>query len=206
MKKSALSILKKINWQKVDGLVPAVVQNIKTGQVIMLGYMNQEAIQKTFSTKKMWFYSRTKKRLWMKGETSNNFLKFVDMILDCDCDTLLVKVDPISPSCHTGNLTCFENDQSVPSAFLITLFDLIQNRNITRPEGSYTAFLFEKGLDKMGEKIYEEAAEVVRAAKKETKKRLIEESVDLLYHLFVLLVEKQVSLGDVMVECRNRNA
>lgn len=140
----------------------------------------------------------------MKGETSKNVLKVVDAMVDCDNDTLLIKAEPAGVICHTGNATCFKNDSLPELTIIAELFELIKNRKIDRPKGSYTTELFNKGLDKIGEKIYEEAAEVVRAAKKETKKRLIEESVDLLYHLFVLLVDQNVNLENIAKEFKRR--
>lgn len=204
MKNNFTKLARSIDWQKTGGLIPAIIQNAATGQVIMLGYMNNEALQKTLATKKVWFYSRTKKRLWMKGETSKNVLKVVDVMADCDNDTLLIKAEPTGPICHTGSNTCFKNDSASNLTIIAELFELIKKRKVERPKGSYTASLFDKGIDKIGEKIYEEAAEVVRAAKKETKKRLIEESVDLLYHLFVLLVDQNVNLENIAKEFKRR--
>ncbi|MFA5829114.1 MAG: bifunctional phosphoribosyl-AMP cyclohydrolase/phosphoribosyl-ATP diphosphatase HisIE [Candidatus Gracilibacteria bacterium] len=206
-KKNFAQLTKAINWEKVNGLVPAIIQNAMTGQIIMLGYMNNDALKKTMSTQKAWFYSRTKKRLWMKGEESKNVLKIVDISLDCDNDTLLLKANPVGSSCHTGEATCFRGDKlnDKDGAAIQELFELIKNRKRKLPEGSYTVFLFQKGLDKICEKIYEEAAEVVRAAKKETPKRLIEESVDLLYHLFVLLVNNNLKIEQIFKEISKRN-
>lgn len=204
MKNNFTKLVCAIDWQKTEGLIPAIIQNAATGQVIMLGYMNEQSLQKTLITKKVWFYSRTKQRLWMKGETSKNVLKVVDAIVDCDNDTLLIKAEPTGPICHTGSNTCFKNDSELELTIIAELFELIKKRKLDRPKGSYTTQLFNKGLDKIGEKIYEEAAEVVRAAKKETKKRLIEESVDLLYHLFVLLVDQNVNLENIEKEFKRR--
>ncbi len=204
MKNNFIKLARSIDWGKTGRLIPAIIQNAATDQVIMLGYMNKQALEKTLATKKVWFYSRTKKRLWMKGETSKNILKIVDVMVDCDNDTLLIKAEPSGPICHIGSETCFKNDSLSELAIIAELFELIKKRKLDRPNGSYTASLFNKGLDKIGEKIYEEAAEVVRAAKKETKKRLIEESVDLMYQLFVLLVDQNVDLENIAKEFKRR--
>ena len=152
----------------------------------MLGYMNQEALIKTTQTDLVWFYSRTKKRLWMKGEKSKNTLRVLDIKLDCDNDALLIKVLPQGPTCHTGDITCFsEIPKNDP---LKDLFSVILNRKQKLPKESYTTSLFNAGLDKISLKVAEESLEVIQAAQKETRKRLTEEVVDLLYHLFVLLV------------------
>lgn len=196
------SLANKINWEKVDGLVPAIVQDASNGLVLMLGYMNKEALEKTESTGFVWFYSRTKERLWMKGEESGNTLKVKDILLDCDADTLLVKVAPAGPTCHTGKDTCF--DETVSGDSLQKLFSTIASRKKNAPAGSYTASLFKAGLDKIALKVAEESLEVVHAAQKETEQRLTEESVDLIYHLFVLLAEKGVDLKDIEEEIRKR--
>ena len=193
-----------INWEKTGGLVPAIIQNAATGQVIMLGFMNQQALRKTMTTQKVWFYSRTKKRLWMKGETSKNILKVVNVMIDCDNDTVLVKAQPSGVMCHTGGRTCFRNDTLPELGVIIELFELIKKRKLDRPKGSYTSSLLDNGLGAICEKIYEEAAEVVCAAKKETTKRLVEESVDLLYHLLVLLVDQNIEIQDLVNEFKRR--
>ena len=196
-------IVKKINWEKVEGLVPAIIQDSSTGLVLMLGYMNQEALTKTMKTGFVWFYSRTKKRLWMKGETSQNTLKVLDIKLDCDNDTLLIKALPKGPICHTGDMTCFSE---IPKSDLIRdLFSTIISRKQKLPKGSYTTSLFKAGLDKISLKVAEESLEVIHAAQKQTQKRLIEETADLLYHLFVLLAEKNVSLEQVESEIKKRS-
>jgi len=194
---------KKINWKKSDSLVPAIIQDSSTGLVLMLGYMNQEALTKTMQTGFVWFYSRTKKRLWMKGETSNNTLKVLDIKLDCDNDTLLIKALPKGPICHTGDMTCFSE---IPKSDLIRdLFSTIASRKQKFPKGSYTTSLFKVGLDKISLKVAEESLEVIHAAQKQTQKRLIEETTDLLYHLFVLLAEKNVTLEQVESEIKKRS-
>ena len=195
--------LNKIDWEKVSSLIPAIVQDSSTGLVLMLGYMNKQALDKTIKTGFIWFYSRTKKRLWMKGETSKNTLKVTDMKLDCDNDTLLVKALPRGYICHTGDMTCFAE---IPKSDSIKdLFAMVVNRKKNLPKKSYTSSLFKAGLDKISLKVAEESLEVVQAAQKQTQKRLIEEITDLLYHLFVLLVYKDVSLEQVESEIKKRN-
>lgn len=192
--------MKNLNFKKGDGLVPAIIQDATTRQVLMLGFMNAEALQKTITEKKVIFWSRTKKRLWQKGEESGNFLELVDIKTDCDNDTLLVTATPVGPTCHTGTQSCFGDNVFG----LEELYQTMQARAQTMPEGSYTAFLLKKGLKKICAKVKEESAEVIKAAKQETKQRLIEESVDVLYHLFVLLVSKKVILADLYKEMAKR--
>ena len=192
----------KIDWKKVSGLIPAIVQDSSTGTVLMLGYMDEEALKNTISSKEVWFYSRTKKRLWKKGEESGNVLKVVDIKLDCDNDTLLVHAEPNGPTCHKGTVSCF--DYELAGDELQKLFAVITKRKSEMPEGSYTAKLFSSGLDKISLKVSEEAMEVIHAAQKQTKERLVEETVDLLYHLFVLLAEKNVTLQEVGAEMQKR--
>ncbi len=195
-------IVKKIDWKKVEGFVPAVIQSIVDGKVLMLGYMDKDALKRTLRTKKVWFYSRTKKRLWMKGESSGNILKFVSIDLDCDGDTLLVQVVPKGPTCHLGAVSCF-GDETYGNA-LSELYAVIEKRKKDMPKGSYTVSLFKKGVDKICAKIVEESGEVIKAAQKESKKRLVEESVDLLYHLFVLDSYKGVDLEEIIAEIIKR--
>ncbi len=196
------TILQKVQWEKVNGLLPAIIQDDQTNMVAMLGYMNAESLAKTIDTGTVWFYSRTRQRLWMKGETSGNTLRVVDMQLDCDCDTLLIRVAAQGPTCHTGAISCF-GEQSTP-ATITTLFGTILGRKQQPKEGSYTSALFAAGMDKMALKVAEESLEVVHAAQKETPERLVEETVDLLYHLFVLLVEKNIRLEQVEAEMKKR--
>lgn len=195
--------IKNVDWSKGNGLVPAIVQDSSTGTVLMLGYMNEESLQKTLETGDVWFYSRTKKRLWKKGEESGNVLHVVDIKLDCDNDTLLVSADPNGPTCHKGTVSCF--DYELEGNELQKLFAVIAKRKSEMPEGSYTAKLFTSGLDKISLKVSEEAMEVIHAAQKQTKERLVEETVDLLYHLFVLLAEKNVTLKEVSEEIQKRS-
>ena len=172
-------------------------------QVLMLGFMNEEAYQKTIKTKKVTFWSRSRKCLWQKGETSGNYLKVVDIKIDCDQDTLLIAAEPQGPTCHTGQYSCFDK-KSQNITFLNELFALIKDRKKNMPKKSYTTTLFREGLDKICAKVEEESEEVIRAAKSETKQRLIEESSDLLYHLFVLLAQKEVDLDEVITELAKR--
>jgi len=191
-----------LDWKKGNGLVPAIVQDAGTGIVLMLGYMNKEALTKTLDTKKVWFYSRSRERLWMKGESSGNTLALVDVKADCDRDTLLVKAIPHGPTCHTGAWSCFEDKQY--QNILDELYGVITERKQKMPPGAYTTALFTEGLDKICAKVDEESGEVIEAAKNESKKRVIDESVDVLYHLFVLLVEREVSLAELLDEVRRR--
>ena len=192
----------KIDWRKGGGLVPAIIQDAGTRTVLMLGYMNKAALAKTLKTKKVWFYSRSKKRLWMKGEFSRNILNFVSAAIDCDGDALLVKANPAGPTCHTGDYSCF-GEKKAADVFS-ELVAVIEERRRKMPAGSYTTSLFKGGVNKIAAKVREEALEVVQAAKKETKKRLTEETVDLLYHLLVLLAEKKITFAKIRKEVKKR--
>lgn len=194
-----------IDWEKSEGLVPAVVQDANTGAVLMLGYMNKEALAKTLKTKRVWFYSRSKKRLWMKGETSGNILRFVKAATDCDGDALLIAAQPHGPTCHTEKVSCFgdKNFESDGAAFE-QLYATIEQRAQTLPKNSYTAHLLRGGLSKISAKVIEESLEVIQAASRETKKRLIEETADLVYHLFVLTVYNKISSSEIAVELQKR--
>lgn len=196
------NLTSQIDWKKCVGLVPAIIQNAENGTVLMMGYMSPSALEKTLKTKKVWFYSRTKKRLWMKGEISKNILRVESMRSDCDKDTLLVNVLPEGPTCHTGEVSCF-GSSTFKNTFA-SLYEVILDRRSKMPKKSYTSFLFKKGTNKICEKIAEESEEVIRAAKKETKKRLIEESVDLTYHLFVLLAQKNITFAEFTAEIERR--
>ncbi|NIS70460.1 MAG: bifunctional phosphoribosyl-AMP cyclohydrolase/phosphoribosyl-ATP diphosphatase HisIE [Proteobacteria bacterium] len=192
----------KLNWKKEKGLIPAIVQDAQTGVVLMLGYMNQEALERTLETRKVWFYSRSKGRLWMKGETSGNTLELANVKTDCDKDALLVQALPKGPTCHTGSTSCFKESQG--RDVLNELYAVLIERKQNMPKGSYTAALFTKGLDTICEKVDEESGEVIQAAKEESKQRVIEESVDVLYHLFVLLVQKGVAFSELLQEVKRR--
>jgi len=198
------NLLKQIDWQKNSGLVPAIIQNADNLRVLMLGYMNEESLKKTRKEKKVWFYSRSKRRLWQKGEKSGNFLRVQRISLDCDGDTLLIIVKPVGPVCHTGKRDCFDVDGALGVDAFAELFEVIENRKKLMPEGSYTASLFKEGLNKICAKIGEESGEVIKAATKETKQRLVSESVDLIYHLFVLLAQKNIDLLRINKKIRKR--
>lgn len=179
-----------------DGLVPAVVQDARTGVVLMLGYMNREALEKTLETRFVTFFSRSKQRLWTKGETSGNALRLRDIRLDCDEDAILLKAEPAGPVCHTGDDTCWgERNQAV--YFLPVLENIIQERKNAAPENSYTAKLFAAGIPKIAQKVGEEAVETVIESLGENREQLLNESADLLYHLLVLLAAKEVKLEEV---------
>ena len=196
--------VKKLNFKKLNGIVPAIVQDAETKVVLMLGFMNKEALSKTIESKKIIFWSRAKKRLWEKGEISGNTLKVISVFADCDNDTLLILAKPKGPTCHNGAYSCFGTKKQNGLEFLQELYGLIATRRKTLPKNSYTASLFNEGLAKILEKVEEESGEVLQAAKKETKKRLIEEISDLLYHLFILLVQKDISLNDIIKELQRR--
>lgn len=202
--------LSKINWQTGGGLVPAIIQDFKTNRVLMLGYLNNESLNKTIASGKVWFYSRSKKRLWMKGEQSKNYLFVKDILLDCDRDTLLIKTNPAGPTCHTLKESCFDawmksfKEQPADIGILAELFNTIETRRREMPAKSYTTHLFLAGIDKLGAKVMEEAVETYQAAVKDTKQRLIEEGADVLYHLWALLAHKKVTLIEVLKELKKR--
>ena len=196
----------KIDFDKMGGLVPAIIQDAVTKNVLMLGFMNEEAYQKTIDTKKVTFWSRTRNCLWTKGETSGNYLNLVDIRLDCDNDTLLVKVHPQGPTCHLGTDTCWDEDNSLnPILFLSELQNFIDKRHQEMPENSYTTSLFKKGINKMAQKVGEEATETIIEATNGTNEQLVYESSDLLYHLIVMLTAKGLSIEDVASELIKRH-
>ena len=195
-----------IDFSKLNGLIPAVIQDADTKNVLMVGFMNEEAYQKTIETKKVTFFSRTRQRLWTKGEESGHFLHLVDIKNDCDNDTLLVKVHPEGPTCHTGTDTCWgEKNEHNPLLFLSELQDFIEKRHEEMPEGSYTASLFRDGLNRMAQKVGEEALEAVIEAVNGTNDRLIYEASDMFYHLIVLLTAKGLRIEDVVSELESRH-
>ena len=194
-----------LDFDKMNGLVPAIVQDSQTRKVLMLGFMNKEALEKTNATGKVTFYSRTKGRLWTKGEESGNFLFVVDIKADCDNDTLLIQANPVGPVCHTGTDTCWGEDNQEPIMFLKTLQQFITKRHQEMPQGSYTTSLFKEGINKMAQKVGEEAVETVIEATNGTGERLIYESADLIYHLIVLLTSKGYSIEDVARELLQRH-
>ena len=199
----------KIDFEKMGGLVPAIIQDADTRQVLMLGFMNEEAYQKTLATGHVTFWSRTRNCLWTKGETSGHFLNLVDMKVDCDNDTLLVRVNPIGPTCHTGTDTCWGEENNVQQSsalqFLSELQDFIYRRKEEMPEGSYTTSLFNKGINKIAQKVGDEALETVIEATNGTSDHLVYEASDLLYHLLVMLTEKGLRIEDVAAELQQRH-
>ncbi|EIK2266955.1 bifunctional phosphoribosyl-AMP cyclohydrolase/phosphoribosyl-ATP diphosphatase HisIE [Vibrio cholerae] len=197
----------RIDWQKVDGLVPAIVQDFQSSQVLMMGYMNPEALQKTLDTQQVTFFSRSKQRLWTKGETSGHVLQLKSIALDCDQDTLLVKVNPIGPTCHTGTVTCWDGDAQEESqmVWLHQLEQLLAERKNTDPSSSYTASLYARGTKRIAQKVGEEGVEVALAATAGDKEELICESADLMYHLLVLLQEQGLAMNDVINKLKERH-
>ncbi|WP_428773413.1 bifunctional phosphoribosyl-AMP cyclohydrolase/phosphoribosyl-ATP diphosphatase HisIE [Vibrio sp.] len=202
---SALS--ERIDWQKVDGLVPAIVQDFQSSQVLMMGYMNQEALAKTADSGQVTFFSRSKSRLWTKGETSGNVLQLKNIALDCDNDTLLVKAEPIGPTCHTGTVTCWDGDGQEESqmVWLHQLEQLLAARKSADPESSYTASLYARGTKRISQKVGEEGVEVALAATSGDKEELVCESADLIYHLLVLLQDQGLSMNDVINKLKERH-
>lgn len=188
-----------------DGLVPVIVQDVKTNVVLMLGFMNEEALQKTQQTNLVTFFSRTKQRLWVKGETSNNFLHAEEIKIDCDNDTLLIKATPDGPVCHTGADTCFTENNSSKN-FVDELEKIIKNRKENANDQSYTSSLFKKGINAVAQKVGEEAVELIIEAKDNNTERFLDEAADLLFHYLVLLRAKEFSLDDVQDVLRKRHS
>ncbi|OCH15556.1 MULTISPECIES: bifunctional phosphoribosyl-AMP cyclohydrolase/phosphoribosyl-ATP diphosphatase HisIE [unclassified Aliivibrio] len=197
----------RIDWEKVDGLVPAIIQDFGSSQVLMMGYMNQEALAKTLETEKVTFFSRTKNRLWTKGEESGNSLNLVNISLDCDNDTLLIKVNPVGPTCHTGTTTCWDGDKTEETqlVWLHQLEQLLAERKNADPDSSYTASLYARGTKRISQKVGEEGVEVALAATSGDKAELVCESADLMYHLFVLLQDQGLSFDDVINKLKERH-
>jgi len=213
-----------INTIKFDerGLVPAIIQDYQSGQVLMMAYMNAESLEKTIQSGNTWFYSRSRQSLWMKGESSGHIQEVKEILYDCDEDTILIKVEQTGAACHTGHYSCFyrnaDGQEVAPAVFdpdqvyaspvgpgiLAELYNIIVERKEKMPEGSYTTYLFDKGLDKILKKVGEENAEVIIASKNRSKAEVIYETSDLLYHLMVLLVEQGVSLEDIFAELKSR--
>ncbi len=194
-----------LDFDKMGGLVPAIIQDNYTKKVLMLGFMNQEALDKTVETGKVTFFSRTKNRLWTKGEESGNFLNVVSIKEDCDKDTLLIKVNPVGPVCHTGTDTCWGEVNDEPIMFLSYLQDFIAKRHEEMPEKSYTTSLFQAGINRMAQKVGEEAVETVIEATNGTDDRLIYEASDMIYHLIVLLTSKGMRIEDLAKELQKRH-
>lgn len=196
----------KIDFEKGNGLVPAIVQDAITRRVLMLGYLNEEALRKTIDEGRVTFFSRTRKELWTKGETSGNFLRVKEIRLDCDRDTLLILADPDGPVCHTGTDTCFnQGNRPTDLSFLDRLSDVIESRKDQNADSSYTASLFEKGVRRMAQKVGEEAVEVAIAAVSNDDENLMEEASDLVFHLMVLLAAKGLSLSDIAARLAARH-
>ena len=196
----------KIDFEKCGGLVPAIIQDANTKNVLMLGYMNQVAYEKTITTQKVTFWSRSRNCLWTKGETSGNYLHLVDIMVDCDNDTLLVKAIPDGPTCHTGTDTCWgEENTSNPLLFLTELQDFINRRHEEMPESSYTTKLFKDGVKRIAQKVGEEALEAVIEACTGTDEQLRYEASDMIYHLIVLLASKGMRIEDIATELHSRH-
>ncbi len=192
-----------------DGLIPAVVVDNTTREVLMVAYMSRESLQLTLEKKKTCFFSRSRQKLWLKGETSGNFQNVISITADCDYDTLKIVVDPEGPACHEGDVSCFHNplyiDEEKNDFTLTDLYNLIEGRKTEKKEGSYTSYLFEKGLDKILKKVGEESTEVIIAAAEKDRKETVYEIADLVYHLFVLMVEAGIPLSDVVNELASRH-
>ena len=193
-----------IDFKKGEGLVPVIIQDEKTMEVLMLGYMNEEAYQKTVNDGKVTFFSRTKNRLWTKGEESGHFLNVLSIRKDCDDDTLLIRVNPIGPTCHKGNRSCFDTEFN--QNFIFELEKIIEDRYINPVESSYVNKLRAKGLNKIAQKVGEEGVETVIAALNETEHDFINEASDLVFHLLVLMKEKNISLNTIAKNLENRHA
>lgn len=193
----------KIDFSKYDGLVPCVIQDAKTFRVLMLGFMNEEAYQKTVYENKITFFSRTKQRLWTKGETSGNFLELVEMKIDCDNDTLLIMVNPVGPVCHTGADTCFNEVNERWDLF--SLEEVIMDRKNNPQSGSYTTTLLEAGINKVAQKVGEEAVELVIESKDSNRPLFLNEAADLMYHYLVLLAAKDCTVNDVLEVLKKRH-
>jgi phosphoribosyl-ATP pyrophosphohydrolase/phosphoribosyl-AMP cyclohydrolase len=197
--------MKTPNFDKLNGLIPAIIQDYRTGVVLMLGFMNPEAYEKTCNEKLVTFYSRKKKRLWTKGEESGNHLKVREIKLDCDQDTLLISAIPDGPVCHTGTLSCFGNDINIPLYFVSVLQNILRSRKKEKPEGSYTAGLFRKGTNAIAQKLGEEAVELIIESKENDDERFLNESADLLFHLMILLTDRGYGLEDVVEVLKKRH-
>ena len=204
-----LEQIESFDWSKGDGLLPAVVQDASSGKVLMLGYMDRAALRKTLGEKRVTFYSRSKRRLWTKGETSGHYLNLLDAAIDCDNDTLLITAQPDGPTCHNGTESCFGDEIGTTAtrlAFLSRLESVIEKRVSERPEGSYTARLWADGPTRMAQKVGEEGVEVALAAVTQSNDKLIGEAADLLFHLTLLLKSRELSLGHVVSELERRHA
>ena len=197
--------LDKIDWDKGDGLVPAIVQNSDNGQILMLAYMDRAALAQTISSKKVTFFSRSKNRLWTKGETSGNWLDYISGEMDCDADTILIQARPQGPSCHTGSVTCFNDQTPSNIGFLDNLGRLIAQRHKTMPKGSYTTSLFTEGKARIAQKVGEEGVELALARMKDDSAEMANEAADLLFHMMVLLEDAGLSLADAINVLQKRH-
>jgi len=197
--------LDKIDWDKGDGLVPAIVQNTDNGQILMLAYMDRAALAQTISSKKVTFFSRSKNRLWTKGETSGNWLDYISGEMDCDADTILIQARPQGPSCHTGSVTCFNDQTPSNIGFLDQLGRLIAERHKTMPKGSYTTSLFTEGKARIAQKVGEEGVELALARMKDDSAEMANEAADLLFHMMVLLEDAGLSLADAITVLQDRH-
>ena len=197
--------LKELNFSKLNGLIPAAITDKNTGQILMIGFMNKESLEKTIETNLVTFFSRTKNRIWTKGETSGNYLKLSEIKTDCDNDSLLIYAEPQGPTCHTGQYSCFGIEKEPSLNFLNKLFDLIKNRKKNLPGNSYTAELFKSGENRIIQKFGEEAVETVIAAKNMDKNEIINEVSDLIYHLFVMLAQEGVEFSDIIGRLEERH-
>ncbi|WP_323758408.1 bifunctional phosphoribosyl-AMP cyclohydrolase/phosphoribosyl-ATP diphosphatase HisIE [Roseivirga sp.] len=194
-----------VDFSKGDGLVPVIIQDQVSNKVLMLGYMNAEALEKTLSEGKVTFFSRSKNRLWTKGETSNNYINAKEVLIDCDSDTLLIKAKPEGPTCHTGDDTCFQESNEIGVEFLDQLTQVIKERRTKSPEESYVSHLFSKGMNKIAQKVGEEAVELVIEAKDNDESLFLNEGADLLFHYMVLLEAKGYTLKDVTSILKERH-
>jgi len=195
----------KIDFEKNNGLVPAIVQDATTKKVLMLAYMNEEAYNKTLEIKQVTFFSRSKNRLWTKGEESGNFLNLIDIKVDCDNDTLLILANPVGPACHKGTDTCWEEENKESFGFLSELEQVISERKDNPSDKSYTSSLFEKGINKIAQKVGEEAVELVIESKDDDKELFLNEGADLIYHFLVLLKAKGYTLEEIVEVLRKRH-
>lgn len=193
------------DWDKGDGVLPAIIQDAATGQILMLGYMNRESADVTVSSGRVTFYSRSKQRLWTKGETSGNGLAFVSAALDCDRDTILVQAKPTGPTCHTGARTCFTDTLPDGAGFLAYLDSLVASRREIMPEGSYTTSLFQAGAARVAQKVGEEGVELALARMKDDREEMANEAADLLFHVLVLLADAGMTLDDALAVLRKRH-
>ena len=198
--------VEKIDFEKLNGLVPAIIVDSSTDKVLMLGFMNKESLAQTIEKKKVVFFSRTKNKLWLKGETSGNYLNVISIDSDCDDDTLLIHAIPDGPTCHTGSYSCFAEIDKDNIKFLDYLYKLVKQRKIELPEDSYTTTLFKRGSDRIIQKVGEEAIETVIAAKNRDQVEIINETSDLIFHLFVMLADQGIELSEVIANLQKRHS